>query len=98
MALVRPTPGTSTKDHVERRLQLGADVVSTGVGALSLGMLDLRGDVACANVAFAERELAVDLGQSRHSGNYFMEFHQWRIANCLKNVFTIIHNDSLLNG
>jgi len=44
--LVRPTPGISTRDHIEKRLQLGADVLSVGIGGLSLGLLELRSDVA----------------------------------------------------
>lgn len=44
--LVRPTPGTSTKAHIERRLQLGADVLAIGIGGLSLGLVELRSDVA----------------------------------------------------
>lgn len=43
--LVRPTSGTSTKDHLERRLQVGADVLGVGVGGLSLGLIELRSDV-----------------------------------------------------
>lgn len=44
--LVRPTPGMTTKQHVERRLQLASEVMATGVNALSLGLVEMRPDVS----------------------------------------------------
>ena len=44
--LVRPTPGMTSKQHIERRLQVASDLMATGVGALSLGLVDMRTDVA----------------------------------------------------